>query len=394
MSTPRSYAAAGLVYTAALLQGLTLVSFPASSTMLKQLHGFTDEQYGAIFLPQVALAVLGALGGGSLSGRFGLKTMLLLTLLANALSQALLALSSAVPSGLAYPTVLAGTASLGFAFGVGGGPLNTYPRLLLPARAGSAILALHATMGLGLSAGPLAVGALSVHGAWLAFPIGLTLFGILLAGIATVSRFPPDVRPVETALRSNPAESPEFWLLAAIAVVYAFAEGTFSGWAVIYVQDSKGLSAMAATGALSAFWAALVLGRFAISGLLLRLSPLAPWSVLPVLIAAAFLALPAVSSPTGAILGFGLAGLGCSAFFPLTVATASARFPGSVAFVASMMTAALMAGSGLSSFAIGGLRQVLSLEQLYRTSTIYPVLTLALIGLTLRAFRAARRAPA
>jgi predicted MFS family arabinose efflux permease len=151
---------------------------------------------------------------------------------------------------------------------------------------------------------------------------------------------------------------------------------------------------MAATGALSAFWAALVLGRFAISGLLLSISPLPPWSALPVLIAAAFLALPAISSPAGAILGFGLAGLGCSAFFPLTVATASARFPGSVAFVSSMMTAALMLGSGLSSFAIGGLREVLTLEQLYRASTIYPVLTLALIGLTLRAFRAGRRMPA
>jgi fucose permease len=394
MSTARSYAAPGLVYTAALLQGLTLVSFPASSAVLKQMHGFTDAQYGAIFLPQVALAVLGALAGGSLSGRFGLKTMFLLTLLANAVSQALLALSAAAPPALAYATVLAGTASLGFAFGVGGGPLNTYPRLLFPAKAGSAILALHATMGLGLSAGPLAVGALSVHGAWLAFPVGLTLFGAVLAGIAAIARFPSDARAAETTVRLHPSESREFWLLAAIAAVYAFAEGTFSGWAVIYVHESKGLSAMAATGALSAFWAALVLGRFAISGLLLKISPLAPWSALPVLIAAAFLALPAISSPAGAILGFGLAGLGCSAFFPLTVATASARFPGSVAFVSSMMTAALMLGSGLSSFAIGRLREVLTLEQLYRASTIYPVLTLALIGLTLRAFRAGRRVPA
>ncbi|WP_034431885.1 hypothetical protein, partial [Candidatus Contendibacter odensensis] len=48
------------VYLIAFLQGLTLVSFPASSAVLKQMHGFTDAQYGAIFLPQVALAVLGA----------------------------------------------------------------------------------------------------------------------------------------------------------------------------------------------------------------------------------------------------------------------------------------------------------------------------------------------
>lgn len=56
------------VYLIAFLQGLTLVSFPASSAVLRQMHGFTDAQYGAIFLPQVALAVLGAVVGGTLAG--------------------------------------------------------------------------------------------------------------------------------------------------------------------------------------------------------------------------------------------------------------------------------------------------------------------------------------
>ena len=51
------------VYLIAFLQGLTLVSFPASSAVLRQMHGFTDAQYGAIFLPQVTLAVLGAVIG-------------------------------------------------------------------------------------------------------------------------------------------------------------------------------------------------------------------------------------------------------------------------------------------------------------------------------------------
>jgi len=37
------------VYGAALLQGLTLVSFPASSAVLRHLHGFSETQYGAIF---------------------------------------------------------------------------------------------------------------------------------------------------------------------------------------------------------------------------------------------------------------------------------------------------------------------------------------------------------
>ena len=58
-----------------MLQGLTLVSFPTSSAVLKQMHGFSTAQYGAIFLPQVALAVIGALGGGALASRLGLRVL-------------------------------------------------------------------------------------------------------------------------------------------------------------------------------------------------------------------------------------------------------------------------------------------------------------------------------
>jgi len=67
------------VYLIAFLQGLTLVSFPASSAVLKQMHGFTDAQYGAIFLPQVAMAVLGAVAGGTLARRLGLRPLLWLS---------------------------------------------------------------------------------------------------------------------------------------------------------------------------------------------------------------------------------------------------------------------------------------------------------------------------
>ena len=52
---------------------------------------------------------------------------------------------------------------------------------------------------------------------------------------------------------SNPGAHPEFWLLLSIAVVYAFAEGTFSSWAVIFVRESRGFSPVTATSALSAF---------------------------------------------------------------------------------------------------------------------------------------------
>jgi fucose permease len=391
----RPVATAALVYVAALFQGLTLVSFPASSDVLKQALGFSDMQYGAIFLPQVAAAILGALGGGALSGRLGLKTIFLVALLANAVSQALLALSATAPAPLAFTIVLVGTAFLGLGFGMTGAPLNTYPRLLFPAKSGTALLALHSTLGMGLSVGPLLVGRLMMRQAWLAFPVGLAIAGGVLTVVAGAARLPAD-HPTksELAMDSSPVAHPEFWLLLAIVVVYAFAEGTFSSWAVIYVRESRGLSPEIATRALSAFWAALVAGRLLVSGVLLRASPLAPWSVLPLLILCAFLFIPTISTPSAAIFGFGLAGLGCSAFYPLTVATASGRFTGAVAFVSSMLTAALMFGSGAASFIVGGLRASLSLEELYRVSAVYPAIVLGLVALTVRLIQARRWAAA
>lgn len=381
-------AAVAVVYAAALFQGLTLVSFPASSAILKQMHGLSDSQYGAIFLPQVACAVVGALLGGSLVNRLGLVAIFVVTLVANGLSQLLLAVSAAVPMGLAYPLILLGTAALGFGFGLGGGPLNSYPRLLFPTRGGSAILALHSVMGIGLSLGPLLVGYLAMQGYWLAFPVGLTAACLGLLVLSVVVGFPDDAPPLTTNITPiKPTAIPEFWLFLGIAAVYAFAEGTFSNWAVIYVHESRGFSDGVATSSLAAFWAALVVGRLLVSALLLRIAPTVPWALLPVLMIGAFLLLPVVATPTSAILGFALAGLACSAFFPLTVATASTRFPQSVAFIASMLTAALMVGVGIASFVIGGLRDVLSLEQLYRASVIYPVLALVLIGFVVRAVK-------
>ena len=62
----------------------------------------------------------------------------------------------------------------------------------------------------------------------------------------------------------------------------------------------------------------------------------------------------------------------------MTITLASARFPEHVAWVSSMLIAALMVGVGLGSFVIGPLREWLALEQIYQISAFYPI---AVIGL-------------
>ena len=383
-----------VVYAGALLQGMTLVSFPAVSAMLKQSLALSDADYGAIFLPQVAFAIIGAVAGGALARKIGLRALFALALAANAASQAFLAGSAfASPFG-GTVLLLAGTASLGLGFGLLGGPINAYPGLLFPRRSQTAIVAAHTMIGLGLAIGPLIAGAFVEAGIWSGFPASLGASGAVTAVAALLFPLPQPSTPVaaDEAKATRPIASPVFWLFAAIVVVYAFAEGTFSSWAVIFLRDGKGLPDMTASFALSAFWGALVAGRLLVSVLIVRVPVKIIWVALPVLMIAAFWLVSFAGGAATGIGAFAVAGLGCSAFLPLTITLAVNRFPDNIAWVSSMLIAALMTGVGVASWFVGGLQVILPLDRLYRLSSLYPILVLLLAWLALR-YSAARRAP-
>ena len=366
----------GALYLSALLQGLAMVSFPASSAVLTGPLGLSDAQYGAIFLPQVALAIVGSLGGGTLAERWGLKPLLLITLLANAVSQVLLGGAIWIDPAWAFPAVLLGTASMGLAFGVGGAPLNSYPPLFFPETSDTAVVALHSLLGGGLALGPVLVAPFIARDAWIGFPFLLAALCILtLLGTGLLS-FPTQETDEEDADEPRPVRSGLFWAFVVAAIAYAFAEGTFSNWAVMYLHEARGVPEATAGLALSVFWAAIVAGRLLTSVLVLRVSSQSVWLVLPVLMGAAFLLLPFAE---GAALGIGLfavAGLGCSAFFPLLITMIGRAFPEHVAWSSSMMIAALMLGVGAGSFIFGPLRSAFSFGALYQFSTLYPVVAL------------------
>ncbi len=379
----RRLPATGLVYAAGFLQGLTLVSFPALSDVLKATLGLTDAQYGTIFLPQVALAAVGAVIGGALARRLGLRRLLVLAMVANGLSQAALLASGLAGPGAAFAWVLVGTSGLGLGFGLFGAPLNAYPRLLFPAKGDAAVVAVHTVFGFGLATGPLIAGALVASDQWLGFPVLLLAIALLLALAGTLVPLPRDTAPEGgNAEPAGVLKAPVLWIFIGVAVLYAFAEGTFANWAVIYLRDGKQLDPGIAGLALSVFWGAMVAGRLTVSALLVRLPAAPVWFALPVLMIIAFQLLPFANTATAGVGLFAFAGLACSAFFPLTIALVSQRFPSHVALVSSLMIAALMVGVGVGSFALGAMREILSFEQLYRLSAVYPALALVLALLT------------
>lgn len=382
-----SWASVALVYLGGLLQGLTLVSFPASSAVLKELQGLSDAQYGAIFLPQVALAVIGSIGGGSLAGKLGLKPLLVLALISNMLSQLLLAGSGVAAHPFAFLLVMVASAAVGMAFGLNGAPLNSFPPLFFPGRRDAAVIAIHSLLGLGLAVGPLIIAPFVSADAWVGFPLALAAVNLTAAVALIAVPLPRSAGAGGVATetrRELPAGTTLFWLFVAITVLYAFAEGTFANWAVIYLHEALAAPEATAGLAITVFWGALVVGRLAVSGLVLRVSTQAIWLILLGLMIVTFLVLPLAQDLQVGILLFGLAGLACSAFFPLTVTLISRAFPGHIEWASSMMIAALMVGVGLGSFVFGPLRDLLSFAQLYRVSAIYPGAALLLAFIAVR----------
>jgi fucose permease len=194
----------------------------------------------------------------------------------------------------------------------------------------------------------------------------------------------PKVPHPDAPVKRAPAGSLRFWLFAAIAFAYATAEATFSNWAAIYLSEEMQLGLAVGGIGLAAFWMALSAGRVLVGVLVLRVPAERVYLVLPLLMAGAALLLGGATTPARAILLFALAGLGCSAFYPLTVSLASRRFPDHTAWAAAMLYAALVAGIGAGSFLAGALRARFPLATIYRLSAFGPAAAFLLAVLALR----------
>jgi len=373
-------AAASLIYFGGFVQCMAQVSFAASATVLRERLGFTDAEYGSIFLPQITLATLGAVGGGALARRLGLRRLLVVGSSALVSSQLALGSSILLPRPFSFLLILAATALMGFGAGISAAPMNAYPQLLFPFGRESALVALHAVNGLGLAAGPLLASALLRREAWPLFPVILGTANLVLAVAAARVGLPRDPAPLGSGARggSPPLRAPAFWTFVLMAFLYALAEGSIASWAVIFLREDRGFSAPAAAAGLALFWTGLTVGRLLVASLVLRLPAEPIWLSLPVVMAAGLLSMPFATTRAAALGLFLILGLACSGFFPLTIGVASRHFPDHVPWVSSMVYAGLALGVGAGPFLVGLLRPRGSLTRLFAFSAIYPLTAVAL----------------
>lgn len=375
-------AAAISVYAGGMILGMTLVSVPASSALLKQLHGFSDAQYGAIYLPQLLSAIVGGLAGGMLATVLGTKRLLVLSLVCLLMAQLALAASSTLPPQHALTALMITTGCIGLGIGLGSGPLNAYPVVLFPAVSNTALTALHTIVGVGMMLAPIYLSAFAQNDHWLSGVIALSAVTLAITLAALLAEFPSiaatEATTTEAALR--PERHTLFWICAVIAVIYSVAEGIFSNWAMLFIQEERGMDAATASLALTCFWGALTGGRLLASFIVMRVPPLAFLLALPPMMTAAFCLLPIADSAASLIGAFAFAGAACSAYFPMLVAYAASAFPQRVAWIASMMITAQMVGIGLGTYVIGLIKGTASITALYYVATTLPAATLLLIA--------------
>jgi len=368
----------GLVYLAGLIQGLALVTFPAASSIFTspypQGYGFSSSQYGAMFLPQVVLAILASSLAPALARRWRLKRVFLLGIGSNLVSMALLTLSSfsMASSSTAYSILLFATAALGLGFGATVMAANTYAEAFFPDRADSAVLALNALLGTGTALAPLFIAVFLGLGVWWLMPVVVAV--ALLVLLLFSARAPLQVAADRSA--QGPAQSGagflrglpgRFWLYAAAVLLYGIVETLNGNWSELYLTQQRGVPTQWASLALTAFWALVTIGRV----LAAVASPKIParWIYLglPVLLVVAFLVISQVRTAIGGVVAFGFAGLACSAFLPLSISFGGKEFTRLTAVISGELIAFYQLGYGFAAFGVGPLHDVTGLP----LSTMY-----------------------
>jgi fucose permease len=355
-----------LIYVTGLVQGLALVTFPAASSIFTSPngYGFSHARYGALFLPQVLLAIFASSVAPKFASRWSLKAVLLLGVFSDLVSMSLLASSNLLRTSpqIAFGLLLISTTALGFGFGSTVMALNTYAERFFPERSDRSVLVLNALLGTGTALAPLFVAVLLVLGAWWALPIlvacTLGLILVCLWGQPLHIDSSGDVGGGTAASFSIGQLPSRFWLYAAIVFLYGIVETLNGNWAALYLTTERRVSAQGGSLALTSFWAMVTSGRVLFAVLSARFPARWIYGSLPVLLIVAFQAVSRASSQNAGILAFGLSGLPCSAFLPLSISFGGDEFPKLASVMSGGLLAFYQVGFGVAAFGIGSLPEI------------------------------------
>jgi MFS family permease len=351
------------VYGAGLIQGVALVTFPAASAVFTSPsdYGLSSTEYGAMFIPQAVMAVVSSLLGAGLRRRLGTKRIYMMGLVANLLAMSLLVASRFVMKehSQAYAILLVATGCMGIGFGFTVPAINTFAAAFFPKKVDRAVLVLNALLGLGTALAPVFIALFVGFGIWWGLPVlvGALILGLLLFSVAQTLN--EGAAAPDAHARKGKSKFPaRFWIFATFALLYGACETMNGNWAVPYMTKHFSASAAIASLTLAIFWSMVTAGRILFAALEKWFPEKIVCRVLPLVVAAAFVAtacVPKTNSLLG-VLTFALAGVGCSALLPLTISFGQKELTTIAASAAGGLIAFYQIGYGIAAFGVGPLQ--------------------------------------
>ncbi|WP_106178935.1 MFS transporter [Prauserella shujinwangii] len=348
------------------LNGAVLGSWAPRTPALSEQIGAGPGLLGLALLGGSVGMLLSAAVSGRVIERFGPRAVI---------AGSAIAIAAGLPALGAAPSLPWFTAALlllGMASGVFDVAMNIAGVAVERRLARPIMPVFHAGFSFGALAGSGAA-ALAAAGGWsplLHFAVAGTA-GIAL--VATVVRALPGVAPRDRraaasppTVRAVPIRRPALWLLAAIALCSAVAEGASSDWSALLLVSEQHAGEAAAALAYSAFSLAMGFARLGGSWAQRRLGPARLLAVGAACASAGLVGAALVGVPAVSYAGFVLAGAGLAASFPVALSLAGEagrRADGTggereVAFVTAIAYTGFLAGPP----AIGGIAHLTSLS--------------------------------
>jgi fucose permease len=283
-----------------------------------------------------------------------------------------------------------GTVPATFAMGVCGALLLVTSQAILSDRHGEwsavALSESNVTASACAIAAPLVVGASAASG--LGWRAALILPALVLALLTARYFFRPlELPPGQTedgVAGDGPTLPPLYWALWTLVALGVASEWCVGYWGADFLADGTGLTRPVAATSLTAFFAAMLVGRLASSRLARTLPPVA---LLAATLCAALLGFPlfwlAPETPL-ALAGLFVTGLGIGGVYPLGISAAIASAPGNTDAAAARLA---IGGGGamlVAPFALGALADNVGIGKAF--GIVVPML-LAALSLALAAGR-------
>ena len=255
------------------LEGAVVVAFFVAVQLLLNRHYYalSTAQYGAVYVPVFAAAVLAALLAvwGSRPAARGRVFRLGLTLTAVGRAAMIPTIAGAVRhSAIFFPDLVIIGALTGAGFALVHSAATAFALDVDPARPERQLLRLTLTLAAGMAVGPLLQIGFLEAGLWWAFPLIGMVLAVLLIAVSPRSRLGPDAAR-SCALR-HPGKRIPAWVKAYILVAFLAAGGVVIcvAWSQVAMMGPVTARMSPRVLGLGAFWAVLVvLARAAFSAI-------------------------------------------------------------------------------------------------------------------------------